>query len=481
MPDIGRGHPTLNDSDYQRYDATGLSSLISRGEVTAAEVVETAITRIETLNPALNAVIAPLFDAARKEVRRGLPEGPLYGVPWLVKDLNMWVEGAPATHGSRAFRHFVPPRDGVLTKRLRNAGLVILGKTNTPEFGLNICTSPALFGPTPNPFDAQRSAGGSSGGSACAVAAGMLPAAHATDSGGSIRIPASNCGLFGLKPSRARVPLGHDQAEGLAGFSTGHAVTHSVRDSALLLDLSAGPMPGDAYATPTSSTSFLNAIEGPMPALRIALWSEGYAGEPVSEACRTAAHEAARLCEEVGCRVEEVRPPIDGQGLHAAFDVLFSANVHNLVAGIEARHPGVALETLVEPITLACSESAANHSAADYAAAVLATQQAARALGRFFERYNVLLTPTLANPPLPLGAIDMQGEEWDVYLEQLLNEIPFTPLFNASGAPAASVPLGRDADGLPIGVQIGAALGGEGTLLRLAREMERAAPWHRRR
>lgn len=190
--------------EYNRYDATGLASLIANREVTAAEVTEAAIAAIESLNPGLNAVITPLFDLARRSVRAGLPAGPLSGVPYLLKDLNTWVAGVPATNGCRALRDFVPTRDSVLVTRLRNAGLVILGKTNTPEFGLNICTSPALFGPTPNPFDSQRSAGGSSGGSACAVAAGMVPAAHATDSGGSIRIPASNCGLFGLKPSRAR-------------------------------------------------------------------------------------------------------------------------------------------------------------------------------------------------------------------------------------------------------------------------------------
>ena len=470
----------MNESDYRRYDATGLARLVARGEVSAAELVDTAIARIEALNPALNAVVTPLFDAAREELRRGLPAGPLHGVPWLVKDLNMLIAGAPATHGSRAFRGFVPPRDGELARRQRAAGLVILGKTNTPEFGLNMCTSPALFGPTLNPFDARRSAGGSSGGSACAVAAGMLPAAHATDSGGSIRIPASNCGLFGLKPTRARVPLGHGRAEGIAGFSAGHAVTHSVRDSALILDLTAGPMPGDAYVAPPVAGSFLDALEGRMPALRIALWSEGYAGEPVAAACRRAAQEAARRCETLGCRVEEERPPVDGEALRAAFDVIFSANVHNLVASVKARHPGRDVRDLVEPVTLACGASARRHSAADYAAAVLATQHAARELGRFFERYDVLLTPTLANPPLPLGAIDMQGEDWDAYRRQLLDEIPFTPLFNATGGPAASVPLGRDEDGLPIGVQIGAALGAEGTLLRLARELERAAPWHER-
>ena len=190
----------------------------------------------------------------------------------------MWVAGVPATNGSKAFQNFLPPRDSELIKRMRAAGLVILGKTNTPEFGLNMCTSPALFGHTPNPFDHTRSSGGSSGGSACAVASGMLPAAHATDSGGSIRIPASNCGLFGLKPTRARVPLGNDQAEGLAGFSTGHAVTHSVRDSALLLDVTAGPIPGDVYAAPTPPASFTDGLETPFEQIQAL---ENYFNSPV--------------------------------------------------------------------------------------------------------------------------------------------------------------------------------------------------------
>ena len=466
--------------EYNRYDAIGLAALAAKGEVSASELVETAVARIESLNPTLNAVITPLFDEAREAARSGLPKGPLSGVPYLVKDLNMWVSGVPATNGSRAFRDFVPGRDSVLVSRLRAAGLVILGKTNTPEFGLNMCTSPALFGATLNPFNPERSAGGSSGGSACAAAAGMVPAAHATDSGGSIRIPASNCGLFGLKPSRARVPLGNDQAEGLAGFSAGHAVCHSVRDSALLLDATAGSMPGDAYSAPAMTKSFTKSIDGPLPKLRAALWTEGYAGESINAACRAAAREAAHLCETLGCHVDEVRPPVDGHALRNAFDILFSANIHNLVQSIVSANPGSDIESLVEPVTFAASEAARNHDAADYAAAILSTQHAARALGQFFEKYDVLLTPTLANPPLPLGAIDMQGDDWPAYLELLLNEIPFTPLFNATGAPAASVPLGRCPDGLPIGVHIGAALGREGTLLRLSRELEQASPWHNR-
>jgi Asp-tRNA(Asn)/Glu-tRNA(Gln) amidotransferase A subunit family amidase len=465
---------------YDQYDATGLAGLIARGEISARTIIDTAIARIEARNPALNAVVTPLYEQALGAVTAGLPPGPLRGVPYLVKDLNTWIGGVPATNGSRAFRTFCPDDDGVLVKRLRAGGLVILGKTNTPEFGLNICTSPALFGPTLNPFDATRSAGGSSGGSASAVASGMLPAAHATDSGGSIRIPASNCGLFGLKPSRARVPLGNDQAEGMAGFSTAHAVTHSVRDSALLLDIASGPMPGDAYAAPAQTGRFVDCLDGAFPALRIALWTEGFAGEAVAQSCKQAARDAAQLCAELGCTVEEAGPDIDGIALRKAFDVLFTGNICNLLGIIASANPGERLETLVEPVTYACARAGRGYSAADYAAAVMATQQASRLLGQFFTRFDVLLTPTLANPPLPLGAITMQTDDWPGYVGQLLDELPFTPLFNATGAPAASLPLGRTVDGLPLGVHIGAALGGEATLLRLARELERAAPWHHR-
>ncbi len=466
--------------EYDQYDATGLAALISTGEVSASEVVEAAIARIEALNPDLNAVIAPLFDEAQAAVCNGLPNGPLCGVPYLVKDLNTFVAGVPATNGSRAFQKFVPSQDSTLISRMRSAGLVLLGKTNTPEFGLNICTSPRLFGPTKNPFDAERSAGGSSGGSACAVAASMVPAAHATDSGGSIRIPASNCGLFGLKPSRARVPLGHEKSEGLAGFSVGHAVTHSVRDSALLLEVTAGPMVGDFYSTPPVRNSFLSALEGPLPKLRVALWTSGYAGEGIAPACQVAAREAAHLCESLGCRVEEARPPIDGHALREAFDVLFCANIRNVVERVCSENPEADFEELFEPATRACSLAAQRFSAVDYVRGIDCIQQAARTLGEFFEDHDVLLTPTLANPPLPLGAMSMMQDDWEVYLNAMLNEIPFTPLFNAIGAPAASVPLGRCPDGLPIGIQLGAGLGQEGLLLRLARALEEASPWHRR-
>lgn len=470
----------LSAEEYNRHDAVGLAALVATGEVTAAEVLQESTARIEATERPLNGVVATCFDDAHRNVDALLPTGPLTGVPYLVKDLNTWVRGMPATNGSRALANFVPDRDAVLVERLRTAGLILLGKTNTPEFGLNVCTAPALFGVTPNPFDPTRSAGGSSGGSAVAVATGVVPAAHATDSGGSIRIPASNCGLFGLKPSRSRVPLGNDQPEGLGGLSAGHAVTHSVRDSAVLLDATAGPLPGRVNEFRESAGPFVDALVRDMPDLRVALWTDGLAGEAVSKECARVAAEAAILCESVGCLVEEVRPPVEGGALRDALDVVFTTNIRQVVQAVLADQPAAVTEGLLEPITVACFEAGARHDGVAYEAALRHAQRVAHAMEEFFERFDLLLTPTLAEPPMPLGQLDMQTDDWDSYFQHLLDAIPFTPLFNVTGGPAASVPLGWSGDGLPIGVQFGAAVGSEATVLRLARELEQAKPWHDR-
>jgi len=470
----------LTPDEYDRHDAVGLAELVANGEVTAAELAETAIARIQATEMPLNGVVATCFGDARSDIGAGRLVGPLAGVPFLVKDLNTWVRGMAATNGSRALAGFVPEHDSVLVGRLRAAGLVLLGKTNTPEFGLNVCTAPAMFGVTPNPFDPTRSAGGSSGGSAVAVAIGIVPAAHATDSGGSIRIPASNCGLFGLKPSRSRVPLGNDQPEGLGGLSAGHAVTHSVRDSAVLLDATAGPLPGRADEFNGSPGSFAEALAHAMPELRVALWTDGLADEAVSAQCVRAAVDAAHLSETVGCRVEEVRPPVKGAALRQALDVVFTTNIRRVVHAVLADRPSALADGLLEPITVACFEAGAHHDDADYEAALGHIRRVALDMEAFFEQFDLLLTPTLAEPPMALGVLDMQADDWDSYFRRLLDAIPFTPLFNVTGGPAASVPLGWSDGGLPIGVQFGAAMGAEATVLRLARELELAKPWHDR-
>ena len=465
--------------DYGNYDATGLASLIGRGEVSAREVNEAAIAAIEARNPALNAVVSTRFAQALDELHVHA-DGPLHGVPFLLKDFNTFLEGLPCTNGSRIFESFVPAADSELIKRFKAAGLCILGKTNTPEFGLNIESSPVLFGPCVNPFDATLSPGGSSGGSAAAVAAGMVPAAHATDSGGSIRIPASNCGLYGLKPSRARVPLGHGEPEGIGGFSHTHVLSHTVRDSALLLDVTAGAVAGDPYQVRVVDQPFVQALEQDVAGLRVALCVDGFAGEAISAEVQQAARDSAAQCESLGCTVEPVKPPVDGERLRAVFDVIFSCNVRNAVQSLLANRPDDQASTLFEPATLACAAHGARYTGVDYVHAVSVIQSNTRALGQFFERHDVLLTPTLANPPLPLGTTDMANPDWPGYLSAMLDEIPFTPLFNASGCPAASLPLGRSRGGLPIGVQLGAALGCEDKLLALSAALERSVGWNTR-
>lgn len=463
-----------NFKEYGEYDATSLAKLVADGELSTLDVLDEAIDRIETFNPTLNAVVATCFDQVRDAARRKQPSGPLAGVPFLVKDLNTFLSGLPATNGCQAFRSRVPTTDSVLIKRYKSSGLQILGKTNTPELGLNISTEPALFGVTPNPFDPSRSAGGSSGGSAAAVACGMVPLAHATDSGGSIRIPASNCGLYGLKPSRIRVPLGHGDAEGLAGFSVGHAVTVSVRDSALLLNVSAGPVAGDPYSVGEVERPFHAKTDIP-DGLRAAVWTTGFADEYVSDVCKNAVRRTIPKLQELGIHAEEARPEIDAVGLRFAFDVLFSSNINALVnqVGHSRDH--------FEPLTLACSNHGERYKAADYVAAVALLHRTARQLGSFFSRYDLFVTPTLANEPLPLGEISMQHDDWGCYLNRLLDEIPFTPLFNATGCPAVSIPLETGPTGLPVGIHIGAAFGREQLLLSVSAALEAQWPWHKRR
>jgi len=459
--------------DYVRYDATGLARLVARGELSAFELLECTLNAIEELNPDLNAVICTDFDRARQFSESAASHDAMFfGVPYLVKDLNTNVAGLATTNGSRLLRDNVPVSDAVLIQRLRKTGLNILGKTNTPEFGLNVCTSPAHFGATRNPFDPTKSAGGSSGGSAAAVASGMVPAAHATDSGGSIRIPASNCGLFGLKPTRGLIPLGNDLPEGLGGMSTGHAVTHSVRDSQALLQATAGPLPGDPATGEPLAPKTLENLKG----YGVALWTDGLTGESVSDQCVDAARDAAALCESLGAHVVEISLPIDGALLRECFDVLFTANIAAALHGFDDD----SLEDGIEPATLACRNAAARYRASDYAAAIQSIQAATRRMNMLFQKYDVLLSPTLANPPRSLGDLSMRTPDWDRYLHRLLDEIPFTPLFNATGGPAMSVPLGRDDSRLPIGVQFATLAGGDLRLLSLAALLEQAAPWHSR-
>jgi len=468
-------------AEYESLDAVGLAALIARKELSAAEVLEAAIARIEARNPALNAVVHTQFDTARAAVKAGLPAGPLQGVPYLLKDLYALDSGVPCSNGSRLYDGFVADHDTTLVARLKAAGMVIVGRTNTPEFGLNMATEPVRWGPARNPWDLMRSAGGSSGGAAAAVAARMVPAAHATDGGGSIRIPAANCGLFGLKPTRGRNSAGPDVGEGWSGLAAGHTVSRSVRDSAAILDITAGPAPGDPYWAPPPARPFRDEVGADPGRLRIALMTATPSGEKVHPECIAAAVNAAKLCETLGHHVEEAAPAIDAQQLAFAMRVIIGANLRN---GMDLRLQALGREQRqgdVERITALWAQDARRHASTDYARALLLIHMLGRRFGAFFEKYDLLISPTLANPPLKLGATDMMSDDLDLYNAMLFTQIPFTPPFNATGCPAASLPLHWTGDGLPIGVQIGAGFGNEAVILRLAAQIETAQPWADRR
>ena len=468
--------------DYESYDALGLAALVRTGEVTAEELLDAALGRLDARDPALNAVVHRMDDDARAAIAAGLPDGPFRGVPYMLKDLYLLADGHPTTNGSRLFADFVADHDSTYVARLRAAGLVLTAKTNTPEFGLNMTTEPALHGPTRNPWGLGLSAGGSSGGSAAAVAAGILPAAHATDGGGSIRIPAAQCGLFGLKPTRARNPAGPDIGEGWSGLSTGHAVTRSVRDSAALLDATNGPAPGDPYVAPAPARAYAAEVGADPGSLRIALLDHGMAGEAIDPECVHASRDAAKLCESLGHRVEPAVPEVDVPSYREAMRVIISANVRNtLDARAQARGRAVDEAREVETMTRLFAEEGARLPSAAYARAIVTLHTTGRRFARFFATYDVLLSPTIASPPLPLGTFDMMGDDLDTYCNALFEAIPFTPLYNVTGCPAATLPLHWTADGLPVGVQLGAQFGDEATLFRLAAQLEAARPWADRR
>ncbi|MEJ2088772.1 MAG: amidase family protein, partial [Gammaproteobacteria bacterium] len=364
-----------------------------------------------------------------------------------------------------------------VVERYRDAGLVIFGRTNTPEFGLNVATEPALFGPTRNPWNTDHVPGGSSGGAAAAVADGWLPVAHASDGGGSIRIPASCCGLLGLKPTRARNPQGPDVGEGWNGMSTGHVVSRSVRDSAAFLDATHGPAPGDPYHAPAFGGSYLEQHATPSGALRIALDLHALTGRETHPECVAAARAAAELCESLGHRVEEASPEFDRERYGRATSTLVAGNIAlNVSNRLEVLGRDLADDD-VEPSTRAMLELGRHLTAEDYARSVLVIHQTGRAVARFHQTYDLMLTPTLVSPPVPVGWLDTVNYDPEVYGDRFTRFWGFTNLQNATGQPAISLPLHWSADGLPVGVQFVGRFGDELTLLRLARELEEAAPW----
>ena len=471
----------MKAEEFASFDGLGLAELVRGRHVSPSELLDAAVSQVEARNPELNAVVTKLYDHARFAIAAGLPDGPFTGVPYLLKDLGAHVSGAVTSFGTTLFKDFVLDHDSEITARLRRAGLVIFGKTNTPEMGLAASTEPRLFGPTRNPWKPSHSSGGSSGGSAAAVAAGMVPMAHATDGGGSIRIPASCCGLFGLKPTRARNPMGPDAGEGWGGASVGHAVTRTVRDSAALLDATSGPDIGDPYWAPPPARPFLEEVGRDPGRLRIAITTRPWNGQPVDAECAEAAVAAARLCERLGHHVDEATPDVDARALGDATLVIISANIR---ATLEARAAALGRELKpgdVERLTWARAVDGHTARAADYARSIGVVHRIGRVVARFFTRYDILLSPTMCQPPFPLGVLDLMTDDVERYTKAILGSIGFTSLFNSSGNPAMSVPLAWSRSGLPIGVQFAAPFGDEAMLFRLGAQLERAQPWSERR
>ncbi len=465
-------------NDLWRLDATAQAALVREKSVRPIELVEAAIARIESLNPKLNAVVTPMFDRARAEAAVTPADGPFTGVPFLLKDLLAEYAGVRLTEGSAFLdTHYTPEADSELTRRLRRAGLIVVGKTNTPEFGILPTTEPTLFGPTRNPWSLGRTPGGSSGGSAAAVAAGLVAMAHANDGGGSIRIPASCCGLFGLKPTRGRNPLGPIYGDIFSGLVVEHAVTRSVRDSAALLDATAGADLGDPYPAPPPARPFLDEISRLPGFLRVAFTSRAATGVPVHSDCVRAVEDAAKLCEDLGHDVTEATFDLEGDALSQAFITVWSAGTSWSIDDWARRTGQTPSADRFEPLTWALYEMGNRRRAADYLLAVQDLQRIARQMARFFVEYDVWLSPTLAEPPPPLGSFEAtQGNPMQAIFRSA-QFVPFTPIFNATGQPAMSVPLFWNQDNVPIGVQFAGRFGDEATLFRLAAQLEQARPW----
>jgi Asp-tRNA(Asn)/Glu-tRNA(Gln) amidotransferase A subunit family amidase len=469
--------------EYLREDALGLAALVRKGDVAPHEVLEACLARLEAVNPKVNAVVMLDADAARDRLKaqpRG--DGPFYGLPYFIKDLHAPVAGLPLAHGSRAFKGSVFSFDSETVARLRRAGFAIIGRTNSPEFGMSASTEPRLHGPTRNPWSLDHSAGGSSGGAAAAVAAGILPATHATDSGGSIRIPASANGLVGLKPTRGLLASGPHRGDPNHGISHEHAVTRTVRDCAAILDATAGPDVGAPYFTAPPTEPFLSAIDRPPAKLRIAVTLASFlTGETPDAEVIQAVEGAVKLLRAQGHEVEEARPDFDGQALLAAIMTVLQAGLASLVEAREAELKRPLTRDELEPASWAGVEFGRTVSGRAYAAQFPVINRAVRSIGQLFTRYDVLVTPTLMRPPARLGELSTDVDDIHRFNAQLFGYAPFTFPFNATGQPAASLPLGWSRAGLPIGVQVVGRFGQDTTLLRLARQLEIAAEWDKRR
>ncbi len=465
--------------EYSSYDGLGLARLVARGEVTPLELVDAAIERIEALNPRLNAVVHRAFDEARDSARGPLPAAPFAGVPFLIKDLGQSVAGWPRTSGSRFLKDEVTPTDSELVRRFRAAGLLLLGKTNTPEYGITGTTESRLLGPCRTPWDPEHISGGSSGGAAAAVASGMVPVAHASDGLGSIRIPAACCGLFGLKITRDRNPAFPIDVDRVIGFNVDHVVSRSVRDSAAMLDLTGYPEAASPYAAPAKTRPYLVEVGAPPGKLRIAFSTELASGATVDPEIRAKIEETAKLLASLGHEVFERDLAIDWRRLYGAQRSLSTANFAAQMREVILARGREPEQDELEPNTWAALLIGRSVSGEDTMRGFRTLRAMGREILSFFEDVDVLMTPMRAGPLPRIGELGPDQDPRDLNRKQA-RALPFTPPFNFTGQPAMSVPLHHTADGLPLGIQFAGRYGDEATLFRLAAQLERALPWAER-
>jgi amidase len=468
-------------NELHKFDATAQAELIRKKEIKPVELVEAVIDLIEKINPQINAVVTKMYDDARAGVKSELKEAPFSGVPFLLKDLLAAYKGVPMSSGSRYLKDYVPNRDSELVSRYRRAGMIVVGKTNTPEFGILPTTESELFGAARNPWNTDYTTGGSSGGSAAAVAAGIVPMAHANDGGGSIRIPASCCGVFGLKPTRARNPLGPNFGDIFSGLVVEHAVSRTVRDSALLLDATSGYMPGDPYCAPVPDRPFIKEIGADTGKLRIAFFSEAPLGTPVHEDCIAAVEDTVKLLIDLGHEVVQTAPEINSEMMSNSFMTIWASGVTWTIQSMSNAIGRTPAEGELEPCTHALNEMGKKVTASDYLLSVQYHQILARQIADFMNNYDILLTPTLGSPPLKLGSFASTPENPLAGMQVATEFVPFTPICNITGQPAMSVPLYWNAEGLPVGTHFIGRYGDEATLFRLASQLEQARPWAHRR
>ena len=469
--------------DYGEYDALGLADLVRRKKVSPQELLDAALSRAEAAQAELNCFSALFPQIARQQIADGLPEGAFKGVPYATKDLGVEIRGAPLTGGSRAFKGNVAKRDSVITERYRAAGFTLFGQTTSPEYGLTTSTESALYGQTRNPWNLERTSGGSSGGASACVASGVIPMAMASDGGGSIRIPAACTGLFGMKPSRGRIPMGPGRTENWNGLSTIHAVSRSVRDNAAMMDVTQGHEPGARYAAPAPERNYLEEVSRSPDALKIALWTSAPNGARPDPEARKGLDDTASLLEELGHHVEESAPGLDGEALGKGMLMIVSAHS---AAMADARGHELGRELGpddLEPVTLRFVELGRTVPMADLVRADHAFIEAALAYHHWMDagNFDAVLMPTLSREPVELGRLSLAPDDFDAYGELVSTFAPWCPVYNQIGAPAMSVPLHWSSHNLPIGMMFGARYGHEGLLYRLAGQLEEARPWWNKR